>query len=152
MPNRKCRLGANFYQLLIVEICQSTCKSCDKMLQLLQNHSVSHHTALKHSLISFLWFWIICGSIAIVGFQQLHDLDKILEIFFTFLSLELKVHNKDNKTLQAQTWLVTNKLLPYTLLLNFKIVCHLAELNSNKNYSKTIDLFRFILATLDNYQ
>ena len=31
------------------------------------------------------------ASIAIVGFQRLHDLDEILEIFFTFSPLELKV-------------------------------------------------------------
>ena len=48
--------------------------------------------------------------------------------------------NKDNKTLQAQILLITIKLLPYTVLLNLKIVCHLAELNSIKNDSKTIRL------------
>ena len=60
--------------------------------------------------------------------------------------------NKDNKTLQAQTWLLTIKLLTYTVLLNLKIVCHLAKLNSINNYSKTIDVFHFILAYVDNYQ
>ena len=137
MSNRKGRLGANFYQLLVVDICRNTYKSHDKTLQLLQNHSVSHHTDSQRSLISFLWFWVICGSIAIVGFQQSHNVDKISEVFFTFSSLELKA--TDNKTLRAQTWLVIIKLLPYTVLLNLKIVCHLAELNSIKNYSKTID-------------
>ena len=48
--------------------------------------------------ISFLWFQGICGSIAIVGFQQSHDLDKVLVMFFTFLSLELKVINTTSLT------------------------------------------------------
>ena len=93
VPNRKSRLGANFYQPLVVESCRNTCTSHDKMLQLriLQNHSFSHQTSSQHSSISFLWFRVICGSIAIVGFQRSHDLDEILEIFFTFSSLELKV-------------------------------------------------------------
>ena len=64
--------------------------SCDKTLQLLQNHSVSHHTVSQRSSVSFLWFLVICGSIAIVGFQRSYDLDETLEIFFTFSSLELK--------------------------------------------------------------
>ena len=91
MPNRKSRLGANFYQPLVAEIGRNTCTSRDKTLQLLQNHSVSRHTHSQHSSISFLWFRVICGSIAIVRFQRSHDLDEILEIFFTFSSLELKV-------------------------------------------------------------
>ena len=90
VPNKKTRLAANFYQLLVVEICWNTCKSCDKILQLLQNHSVSYHTDSQCSLISFLYFHVICGSITIVGFQWSHDLDEILK-FFAFLSLELKV-------------------------------------------------------------
>ena len=75
---------------------------------------------------------------------------KFWKYFYVFVSGAQS--NKDNKTLQVQTSLVTIKLLPYTVLLNLKIVCHLAEPNSIKNYSKTIDLFRFILATVDNYQ
>ena len=62
VPNRKSRLGANFYQPLVVEICRNTCTSRGKTLQLLQNHSVSHHTHSHHSSISFLWFRAICGS------------------------------------------------------------------------------------------
>ena len=61
------------------------------MLQLLQNHSVSHHIDSQRSLISFLWFQVICGSSVIDELQRLHDMDEILEIVFTFLSLELKV-------------------------------------------------------------
>ena len=91
VPNRKSRLGANICQLLVVEICQNTCTSCDKMLQLLQNHSVFHHTDSQRSSTSFLWFQIICGSITIFGFQRSHNLDGILDIFFIFLSLELKI-------------------------------------------------------------
>ena len=64
VPNRKSRLGANFYQPLVVEICRNTCRSRDKTPKLLQNHSVSHHTHSQHSWISFLWFRVICGSIA----------------------------------------------------------------------------------------
>ena len=91
VPNRKSRLDANFYQPLVVQICRNTCTSRDRTLQLLQNHSVSHQTHSQSSSVSFLWFLVICGSIAIIGFQRPHDLDDILEIFFTFSSLELKV-------------------------------------------------------------
>ena len=91
VPNRQSTLGTNFYQPLVVEICQNTCTSREKTLQLLHNHSVSHLTHSQSSSVSFLWFLVICGSIAIVGFQRSHDLDEILEIFFTFSSLELKV-------------------------------------------------------------
>ena len=73
---------------LVVEICQNTCKSRNRMLQLLQNRR--HHT-VSHSLIGFPWFQVICGSIEIIGFQQSHDLNEILKIFFTSLSLELKI-------------------------------------------------------------
>ena len=72
----KNRLGADVYHLLVVEICRITCKSRDKTLQLLQNYSNSHHTDSQRALISFLWFQVICGSIAIVGFHRSHDLDK----------------------------------------------------------------------------
>ena len=61
------------------------------MLQLLQNHSVSHLTHSQRSSISFLWFQVICGSITIVGFHQLYDLDEILEILFTISSFKLEV-------------------------------------------------------------
>ena len=112
VPNRKSRLGADFYQLIVVEICQNTCKSCDKMMQLLQNHSISHHTDSQCSLISFLWFWEICGSTALVGFQLSHVLDKILEINNFCFFVPGAQSNKGNKILQAETWPVTIKLLP----------------------------------------
>ena len=150
MPNRKGRLGASFYQPLVVEICRNTCTSRDKTLQLLQNHPVSHQTHSQSPSVGFLWFLVICGSITIAGFQRSHDLDEILEIFF-YIFVPRGQSNKDSKTLQVQIWLVTIELLPHTVLLNLKIVCHLAELNSIKNYSETINLFRFILATVDNY-
>ena len=59
VPDRKGRLGANFYQLLVVEMCRNTCKSRDETLQLLQNHSISHHTDSQRSSISFR---VICGK------------------------------------------------------------------------------------------
>ena len=89
VPNRKSRLGTNFYQLLVVEICRNTCKSCDKMLQLLQNHSISHHTDSQHSLISFLWFRVICGSIAMLDSSDRTIWMKFWKYFY-FSSLELK--------------------------------------------------------------
>ena len=150
VPNRKDKLGTNLHQLLVVEICRNTCKSHEKTLQLLQNHSVSHYTDSQRSSISFLRFWVICASITIVGFQRSHNPGDILEIFFTFLSLELKVTKTTKPTGSNMT--VTIKLLPYTVLLNFKIVWHLAELNSIKHYNKTSGFFCYILATVDNYQ
>ena len=90
VPNRKGRVDTNFYQFLEVEICRNTCKSRDKTLQRLQNHSVSHHTDSQGSLISFLWFQVICGSIAIDKLQLSHDMDEILEILLTFLSWSSK--------------------------------------------------------------
>ena len=71
------------------------------MLQVLQNHSVCHHTDSQHSLMSFLWFQVIHGSTAIVGFLRSHDLDEILEIFYFFITGVQS--NKVNKTLQDQT-------------------------------------------------
>ena len=80
-----------------------------------------------------------------IRFQWLHDLDEI----FTFLPLEHS--NEDNKTLQAQTWLVANYQTfithQVTVLLNLKIVCHL---NFIKNYSKAVN-FCHLLATEKNY-
>ena len=70
----------NFYQLLVIEICRNTFTSRDKTVQLLQNHFVSHHTHSQSSVISFLWFRVICGSIAIVQFQRSHNLEETLEI------------------------------------------------------------------------
>ena len=61
------------------------------MLQRLLNRSICHHTDSQRPLISFLSFQVICGSIAMVRSQQSQDVDKILEIFFTFSSLEGKV-------------------------------------------------------------
>ena len=60
--------------------------------------------------------------------------------------------NKDNKILQSQIILIAVKRLPYTELLISRIVCHLAELNFIKNYSKTIDFFSCILASVDKHQ
>ena len=57
--------------------------------------------------------------------------------------------NEGSKSLQAQTWLITNKLWPHTVLLNLEIVCNLDELSSIKNYSKTIDFYRLIITTVD---
>ena len=41
-------------------------------------------------------------ALQLLDSQRLHDLDEILEIFFTFSSLGAQ-SNKDNKTLQVQT-------------------------------------------------
>ena len=120
------------------------------MLQLLQNHFNSYYTDTQCSLLSFLWFRVICGSIVIVGFQCPMIWTKVYNYILLFVSGAQS--NRNNKTLQAQTWLVTINLLPYTVVLNLKTVCHLVELNSIKNDSKTINFFHFILATVDNCQ
>ena len=141
-------LGDNFY-LIIAEISWNICKSYDKMLQLLQNHSVCHNTDSQHSSVSYLLFQVICGSIVMVRFQRLHDLKNNLNFYFFISGVQ---NNEDRKTLQAQTWLIAIKILPYTVLLNLKIVCHLGELNFITNYSKTSDFHHLILATVNDYQ
>ena len=66
------------------------------MLQLFQNRPVCHNPDSQCSLVNFLWFQVICGSIIMVRFQRLNDSDKILETFFTFLSLEHKIMKAAN--------------------------------------------------------
>ena len=65
------------------------------MLQLLQNHSVSHYTDSQHSLIlSFLWIQVICGNIVIIGFQRSHSGQNFGNIFYFFVPGAQS--NKDN--------------------------------------------------------
>ena len=58
--NRKSRLGANFYQISF-----KISLLCDKMLWHLQNHSISYLTDSQHQTISFIWFWVICGTVVL---------------------------------------------------------------------------------------
>ena len=98
VPNRKSRFGTDFYQLLVVEIL--------KYLQITWQNTATSATPFYFSpywftiFINFLWFQVIFGTInfAIVAFQWSHNLDKILEIYFTFLSLKLKITKTENLT------------------------------------------------------
>ena len=60
-------------------------------------------------------------------------------------------NNEVNKPYRLKTWLGTIKLLPHTVLLNLGIVCDLGELDSIKDYSKTINFPHLIHATIDSY-
>ena len=59
---------------------------------------------------------------------------KFWNIFYIFIPSVQS--NEGSKTLQAKMWMVTIKRLPYTVLLNLEIVCHLGKLNAIKDYSK----------------
>ena len=114
VPKWKSRLGADLYQLLVVEIHQNTCKSRDKMLQLLQNYFICHHTDSQCSLISFLvssHLWCHCNCWILVITHSGWNFENTFYFFVPGAQ-----SNKDNKILLAQTWLVTVKLLRHTVI------------------------------------
>ena len=72
VQNRKSRLGTNFYQFLVVEICQNTWKSCimwQNTTTSAKPFYFSPYTNSQCSSINFLWFWVICRIFSIFGWN-----------------------------------------------------------------------------------
>ena len=76
------------------------------MLQLLQNHFVSHHTDLKGSSIILFGFKSFLVALQLLDSSDRTRSGQIFESIFYFLLFSYVLEaqsNKANKTLQAQT-------------------------------------------------